>query len=395
MSNSFFSPSSGIANQNFYADYASIRNGSYSKLLKAYYGKGQSSASSSGSTKGKTTNILDKLLEEKKNPKVSKEVQEANSNLTTSLSNLNKSVTSLQSDKTYESSEDGKSATDKVVSAMKAFVADYNDVVTSAKRSTLSSQTSHVAEIMRNTSANADKLKEMGITINANGTLQLSEAALKGTDVSKVQEMFSSSDSMSYGSRILSRINFSTASSSTNTSNKTDSTTDKTETDTETKPDTGASSLKDVSKALASSELFEKIKDKDGNEVYDIDNIFATAKSFVKNYNLMLDKAGNSLNSGIVSNLTRIREKTAQNANALKEIGISVDVKGRLKIDEDTFKDADMSKVQKAFKDYGSSISTSASLVDFYLTTQANASNGYTAAGKYNVQGGLRFTDAI
>ena len=136
-------------------------------------------------------------------------------------------------------------------------------------------------------------------------------------------------------------------------------------------------------------------RSKDGNEVYDIDNIFATAKSFVKNYNLMLDKAGNSLNSGIVSNLTRIREKTAQNANALKEIGISVDVKGRLKIDEDTFKDADMSKVQKAFKDYGSSISTSASLVDFYLTTQANASNGYTAAGKYNVQGGLRFTDAI
>ncbi len=393
MSNSLFSSSIGMANQNFYADYASIRNGSYGRLLRAYYGKGQSSSSSSAGTKNNSKNILDKLLEEKKNPTVSKEVQEANSKLTSSLSSLNKSVTALQKDETYESSEDGKSAADKVVSAMKAFVSDYNDVVTSAKRSTLSSQTSHVAEIMRNTSANADKLKQMGVTVNSNGTLQLSESALKNADLSKVQELFSSSDSMSYGSKIKSRILFTGTTSSTGSSNKTDGTTNDTVTD--TKPDTSTSSLKDISKALASAELFEKIEDKDGKEVYDIDKIFSTAKSFVSSYNLMLDKAGFSLNSGVVSNLTRMREKTAQNAGALKEIGISVDIKGKLKIDEDTFKNADMSKVQKAFKDYGSSISTSASLVDFYLTTQANTSNSYTAAGKYNVQGGLRYTDAI
>lgn len=393
MSNSLFSSSIGMANQNFYADYASIRNGSYGRLLRAYYGKGQSSSSSSAGTKNNSKNILDKLLEEKKNPTVSKEVQEANSKLTSSLSSLNKSVTALQKDETYESSEDGKSAADKVVSAMKAFVSDYNDVVTSAKRSTLSSQTSHVAEIMRNTSANADKLKQMGVTVNSNGTLQLSESALKNADLSKVQELFSSSDSMSYGSKIKSRILFTGTTSSTGSSNKTDGTTNDTVTD--TKPDTSTSSLKDISKALASAELFEKIEDKDGKEVYDIDKIFSTAKSFVSSYNLMLDKAGFSLNSGVVSNLTRMREKPAQNAGALKEIGISVDIKGKLKIDEDTFKNADMSKVQKAFKDYGSSISTSASLVDFYLTTQANTSNSYTAAGKYNVQGGLRYTDAI
>lgn len=393
MSNSLFSSSIGMANQNFYADYASIRNGSYGRLLRAYYGKGQSSSSSSAGTKNNSKNILDKLLEEKKNPTVSKEVQEANSKLTSSLSSLNKSVTALQKDETYESSEDGKSAADKVVSAMKAFVSDYNDVVTSAKRSTLSSQTSHVAEIMRNTSANADKLKQMGVTVNSNGTLQLSESALKNADLSKVQELFSSSDSMSYGSKIKSRILFTGTTSSTGSSNKTDGTANDTVTD--TKPDTSTSSLKDISKALASAELFEKTEDKDGKEVYDIDKIFSTAKSFVSSYNLMLDKAGFSLNSGVVSNLTRMREKTAQNAGALKEIGISVDIKGKLKIDEDTFKNADMSKVQKAFKDYGSSISTSASLVDFYLTTQANTSNSYTAAGKYNVQGGLRYTDAI
>lgn len=387
----FFSTSSSIGNQNFLADYASIRNGSYSRLMKAYYGIGQNSSASasSSSTKNKSNNILDKILEEKKNPTVSKEVQEANANLTTSLSSLNKSVSTLQSDKTYEDADGETSAADKVVSAVKSFVSDYNNVVSSAKRSTLSSQTSHVASMMRSTTENANKLKEMGVTINANGTLQLNETKLKATDISEVKELFSTKDSMSYGSKITSRIKFANASAGTSTSGTKDST------QTTTTPSTGTSSLKKDSQALASSELYQKIKDKDGNETYDIDKILAATKSFVSSYNDMLDTAGSSLNSGVSSNLSRIRDKTAQNAAALKQIGISVDVKGKLKVDEDTFKAADMSQVQKLFKDYASSIATSASLVDYYLTTQANASNSYTAAGAYNVQGGLRYSDAI
>ena len=64
-------------------------------------------------------------------------------------------------------------------------------------------------------------------------------------------------------------------------------------------------------------------------------------------------------------------------------------------IDEDTFKKSDMSKVKDFFSDYGSSVATSASLVDYYMTTQANASNGYTADGMYNVQGNLRYDGII
>ncbi len=389
MNSSFFSSNSGIGNQNFFADYASIRNGSYARLMKAYYGKGTSSSTStSGSRSSSGNNILEQILEERRNPKVSKEVQEANSNLTTSLSSLNKSVSALQNDKTYEDTKNGSTAREKVASAMKDFVSDYNDTVTNAKRSTLSSQTSHVANIMRNTSANADKLKELGVTINANGTLMLNEAKLKKADLTKVQDLFSANDRMSYGSKITSRIQFA-SSAHVNTSNTTD------KKDPDSTPDIGASSLKEAGKALASDSLYAKIKDKDGNETYDIDKILGTAKNFVKNYNSMLDKAGSSSNSGVISNLSQIREKTAQNAAALKQLGISLDAKGKLSIDEDTFKNADMSKVQQVFKDYGSSIATNASLVDYYMTTQANASNSYTAAGGYNVQGGFRYTDAI
>ena len=64
----------GLGNLNFLSDYASIKNGSYSKLMKAYYGMGQSISSGTTSSDRKSSkgNVLDKILEEKMHPKVSK-----------------------------------------------------------------------------------------------------------------------------------------------------------------------------------------------------------------------------------------------------------------------------------------------------------------------------------
>lgn len=380
---SLSSGSGGMGNLNFLSDYASIKNGSYAKLMKTYYGTAQSS-SAAASKKSSSGNILDKILDEKKNPKVSKEAQEANANLTTGLSSLKSSVAALQKDGTYTDTANGKSAADKVVSAMKAFVSDYNNVVSAAKNSTLANKTAYVANMMNSTAANADKLAEIGVSINGNGTLELNEAKLKEAGVSKVQDLFSSDNIMSYGSMIASRLRFAGAAASTNTADNKD---------TETTAASGAAGVKADGRALAGDALYEMVKDKDGSEKYDVDKIFATAKSFVNNYNKMFDTAESSYNSGVLSNLSRIKERTARSANALEQFGISVDNKGRMKIDEDIFKKADMSSVQAFFKDYGSSIATNASLVDYYMTTQANAANGYTSDGTYNVQGSARYAD--
>ena len=386
------SSSGGMGNLNFLSDYASIKNGSYGKLMKTYYNTVQDSNSTGSSTKSSSTSILDKILEEKKNPKVSKEVQEANANLTTGLSSLKSSVSALQSDKTYTDTANGQSAEDKVVSAMKAYVEDYNNVVKAARGSTLTNKTAYVANMMNKTSANADALSEIGVTINSSGLLELSVDKLKKADISKVQELFSADDIMSYGSMVSSRLQFAGAGTgSTNSvagSTGTSSTTD-------SSAASSASALKTDANALASEELYKKVTDKDGNEAYDISKIFATAKSFVSNYNSMFNTAESSSNSGVSANLSYIRQKTERSEDDLKQFGISVDEKGRMKIDEDTFKKSDMSEVQEFFKDYGSSIASNASLVDYYMTTQANATNGYTADGTYNVQGSFRFADAI
>lgn len=376
-----------LGNLNFLSDYASIKNGSYGKLMKAYYGAEKASVASS-SKKSRSNNVLEEILEEKKNPKVSKDVQKANADLTTGISSLKASVSTLQSDKTYTDTENGQSAADKVVSAVKTYVTDYNNVVKAAKGSTLSGKTAYVANMMSSTARNADKLAEIGVTINTDGTIELNEGKLKTADMSKVQELFSSKDIMSYGSTIASRVQFAGGASGTT------ATDDK---ETSTTAVSSAAALKSDSKALASDKLYEKVKDKDGNETdkYDIDKIFATAKSFVNNYNGMFEAAESSTNSGVLANLSYIREKTAHSADALKQFGISVDDKGKMKINEDMFKKSDMSTVQNFFKDYGSSIATNASLVDYYLTTQADAASGYTSTGAYNVQGSARYADIV
>lgn len=381
------SGAAGVAGSNWLSDYASLKNGSYAKLMKAYYGTEQASDTKVSSTRSSTKNILKKLEEEKKNPKVSKDVQKANTNLTSGLSSIKSSLAVLQNSGTYTDSENGKSAADKVTSAVKNFVSDYNNLVTAAKGSTLTGKTAYVSNMMSSTAANSGKLSEIGVRVNTNGTLEIDEAKLKKADLNKVKDLFSANDIMSYGSRLVSRVQFAGAAATTQTAESKD--TDKAATV------SGAAGLKADGKTLASDELYQKVKDKDGNEKYEVDKIFAAAKSFVSNYNSMFEAAESSANSGVLANLSSIREKTAKNADVLKQFGISVDAKGKMKIDEETFKKSDMSKVQKFFQDYGSSVSTNASLVDYYMSTQANAGSGYTAAGAYNVQGSSGYTDIM
>lgn len=367
-----------------FSERNAIKNGTYKKLLKSYYSSLEENSGSATSTSKRRgqNNIIDKLLKEKMYPTVSKETQEANTNLTNGIGSLKSSISTLQNENTFEDTENGKTASEKVVSAMKSYVNNYNNVVTASKSSTLSNKTAYVANMMSTTSKFEKELGEIGVMLKSDGTLQLDETKLKNTDLSKVQKLFSTDNIQSYGSTIASRVKFAGGGTSTTTG----TTNDSTSTD-DKKPasSSAAAALKTDGETLASGELFAKIKDQDGNEAYDIKKILSTAKSFVNNYNTMFDKAESSSNSGVLSNLSYIRNRTANNTKALKEFGISVDKKGRLSIDEETFQKADMSKVQNFFKDYGSYVASNASRVDYYMNTKANAASGYTSKASYNI----------
>lgn len=395
-SNSLYGSNSSTNLYSLFSQRASIKNGTYKRLLKSYFGTADQSSSGSTSTKSNrgSNNIIDTLLREKMYPTVSKDTQEANSNLTSGLSSLQSSVSTLQKDSTFEDTENGQTAADKVVSAMKSYVTNYNNVVTASKSSTLTNKTAYVANMMSATSKNADQLAEIGVTLKQDGTLQLDETKLKSADLSKVQKLFSSDNIQSYGSTISSRAKFAGASSTTSTNTTTNNTSSSTDTSSTTKG-TSAAALKTDSEALASSELYAKVKDTNGSETYNIDKILSTAKSFVSNYNKMFDAAASSSNSGVISNLSYIREKTKNNTNALEQFGFSVDKNGRMKLDEDTFKKADMSKVQEFFKDYGSYVASNASRVNYYMNTNANAASGYTSRASYNIPNASDYNASI
>ena len=195
----FFSGTSGRSG--WYSNWAGVRNGSYGRTMNSYYSglRGSDTAASGRrtSTSAGKEYVLDKLLREKMYPTVSKETQEANNKLTSGISGLASSVSVLQNKNTYQDTNGKTDAADKVVSAVKNYVSGYNDVVRAAKGSTLTNKTTHVAAMMDATRENRDKLAELGITLNENGTLQLSEDKLKAADISKVQELFSKDNIMS------------------------------------------------------------------------------------------------------------------------------------------------------------------------------------------------------
>lgn len=390
-------------NSRWYSDWSNYNNSGYRKAIKDYYNDSSRSSSNTNTTtsrrRSSSSNVLDKILYEKKYPTVSQKTQEANSKLTSGISSLKNSVAALQNENTYKTTSDSTtSAADKTVSAVKDYVSMYNDVVGAAKKSTLARKTSHVAGMMQSSSANADKLAEIGITVKRDGTLQLNEDKLKSADISKVQELFSKDNKISYGSTVMSRLGFASLSSGTVQSAGASKDTADTDTDDKKLSVSGTNSLKeDIEKFTADDAFLEPYSEKYARKAFrriDIDGIFATTKSFVEHYNSTIDAARLSTNSGVTSNLAALMEKTEQNKDKLKEFGITLDENGNMTLDEDRLRKSQF-PIERFFKDYSSSIATNVSLIDYYMTTQANAASGYTANGTYNTQQGFRFDAAI
>ncbi len=357
-------------------DYNSIKSGSYGKLLKSYYG--ELSAQTGASSKSSGSNITEKLIEERKNPTVSKEVSTANATLSSAVTNMTSSLGTLQDASTYQDTNGGSTGSSKAAAALKSYVSAYNDAVESSKKSTMSNVSKNIAGAMKASAANADKLKEIGITIGRDGTMTLDEKKLSSVDPDKIKAVFDGNDALSYGSSVATSMNRAAFYVSDAASTQTDGSA--------TKSSTLSSSegLKSNITNLMSDSLYSKKTDSDGKTAYDVDGIRSEAEKFIKNYNTTVDSAKNSKVSGVTSNLSAMMTKTASNSDNLSSIGIKVGADGKLSMDKTAFNKADMAKVQDVFTKYGASISQNASSINFYSASQASVSTGYAANGGYS-----------
>ena len=188
-----------------YMDYASIKSGSYYKLLDAYYSLDKTSDSTKTSATDKTKDKSDLLTTAKTTDSASKlaaleEKSEKLGDAADALTTVgNKSLFKT----TTKTDENGKTTTvydtDKIYQAVRDFADQYNSLYNSASTSKVKQISNAAASMVNYTASNEKLLSSMGVTIDEETkNLKIDEEAFKKTDMSKVKGLFNGSGSYAY-----------------------------------------------------------------------------------------------------------------------------------------------------------------------------------------------------
>lgn len=139
------------------------------------------------------------------------------------------------------------------------------------------------------------------------------------------------------------------------------------------------------------SSAFNMVKetDADGNvtEKYDTDKIYKAVNDFVTDYNTVVESTSSAKSANITGAADRMMRITGYNKESLEKIGITIEKDGKLKLDETTFKAADVKDVKKVFNTeggYASQVKTQASMLTYYAENEAAKANTYSSTGTYN-----------
>ncbi|MBE5901968.1 MAG: hypothetical protein E7280_08695 [Lachnospiraceae bacterium] len=210
----FSSIGKGSSTGNILADYASIKNGSYYKLAKKYYGGQTTKVSDTSSTeKAKTTKkdnttqkTADTVTKARANAKAQEynEIKSGADNLTKAADTLlTKGNESLFAEKTVTDKEGNKTQkvdTEAVYKGVSSFVENYNKTLDNTKNTTASSIKSARNTMVNSTIASSRKLAEVGITVDKDNKLSIDKEKFENADMNKVKSLFSGNSS--YGSGI-------------------------------------------------------------------------------------------------------------------------------------------------------------------------------------------------
>lgn len=176
------SKSGSAGNLNFLSDYAAIKNGSYGKLMKAYYAE-----TGSG-------DAVKKLA--KSNNSVSKDDTETLTKVKSATDDLKESADKLiaNGSKSVWAEDD----MEKVYSAVNDLVKDYNSVLDTMDKTNSTSILSRAKSMVNNTAVNEKLLGKIGITINEDNSLSIDKKAFLEADKTTVKNLLSGNGSFAY-----------------------------------------------------------------------------------------------------------------------------------------------------------------------------------------------------
>ena len=191
------------------ADYASIKNGSYGKLMKAYYGKGnkisknKTALSDAASATKKTNSKTATADTTSENASLQKSanalVKSAESLLKTGKDSVFKEKDIATKDENGVEKTTKGYDTDAIYKAVSAFADDYNSVLNAAAKSKNNSVVSTASNMVQQTVANEKMLSRIGITIGEDNKLSVDEKKLKAADMTTVKSMMNGNGSFAYG----------------------------------------------------------------------------------------------------------------------------------------------------------------------------------------------------
>ena len=135
-------------------------------------------------------------------------------------------------------------------------------------------------------------------------------------------------------------------------------------------------------------------------DTYDADKAFKATSDFVNNYNDTVSALSKTDNTNVRSAGASMTRMTGIMKDSLSKVGISVGVDGKMSIDEEGFKKADVNTVKSLFNGNGSYakiVSNSAQRVQTTVNTQqlyggsvyGNSGSYYSALTGYGGYGGL------
>ncbi len=189
------------------SDYSSIKNGSYGKLVSAYYKKIDSEGTSSSKTdkeskSEKTETDKSKAAEKKQYSAISSDAKDVSSKI--------EKLTKTGDDSVFAKSwqtvkgEDGTESkiydydSSKISSAVSNFVSSYNKLMDDSEGAsdvTTSTRASYLSKI---TSSYKSELSSIGITVKDNGKLSLDKDKLKAAGAESVENIFTQKAGFGY-----------------------------------------------------------------------------------------------------------------------------------------------------------------------------------------------------
>jgi hypothetical protein len=189
------SSSSSLGSTSFLSDYASIKNGSYFKLLKSYYGGNEKAGNMLESSNLSTATAKDtarKLTS----------LEQGAEGLKSAANALVDTGKNSVFNKVEKKGEDGKTTkeydVDAIYNKVNEFVNGYNDVIEASEDVNSSAIAKSVDSMSDASIGQSKRLAEIGISINGDGTLSLNKETFTKSNMETVKNLFNGHSSYGY-----------------------------------------------------------------------------------------------------------------------------------------------------------------------------------------------------